>query len=77
MRRGMQGPGRVAWVVLVTAYVVPAVGRPDERAILAWTAERLAAYKCPKRIRFVAALPRTPNGKVLRSRLEQTAANAS
>ncbi|MGH6942872.1 MAG: acyl-CoA synthetase [Geminicoccaceae bacterium] len=63
-------------VALVTAYVVPAAERPDERAILDWTALRLAAYKCPKRIRFVAALPRTPNGKVVRARLEQAAASA-
>jgi acyl-CoA synthetase (AMP-forming)/AMP-acid ligase II len=31
--------------------------------------ERLAGYKCPREIRFVPALPRTPTGKLLRRRL--------
>ena len=64
---------RADGVALMTAYVVPAVERPDEREILAWTAGRLAAYKCPKLIRLVPALPRTPNGKVIRKRLEEAA----
>jgi acyl-coenzyme A synthetase/AMP-(fatty) acid ligase len=64
---------RADGVALMTAYVVPAVERPDQHEILAWTAGRLAAYKCPKLIRLVPALPRTPNGKVMRNRLEETA----
>lgn len=35
----------------------------------AYARERLAAYKCPREWRFIAALPRTPNGKVQRKRL--------
>jgi acyl-coenzyme A synthetase/AMP-(fatty) acid ligase len=67
---------RADGVALMTAYVVPAVERPDQREILAWTAGRLAAYKCPKLIRLVPALPRTPNGKVMRKRLEEVANSA-
>ncbi|WP_430910298.1 class I adenylate-forming enzyme family protein [Methylobacterium sp. sgz302541] len=44
-------------------------GKPDPAALIAWCGERLAAYKCPREIRFVEALPRTPNGKVQRKRL--------
>jgi acetyl-CoA synthetase len=40
-------------------------------AIRAFAAERLAAYKCPREIRFVDALPRTPNGKIKRGALAQ------
>ncbi len=42
---------------------------PDAEALLAWCAERLAAYKRPREIRFLDALPRTANGKVQRKRL--------
>jgi acyl-coenzyme A synthetase/AMP-(fatty) acid ligase len=38
---------------------------------LTWSGERLAAYKCPKLVKFIAELPRTANGKVMRSRLLQ------
>ena len=44
---------------------------PDEEAILAFVRERLAAYKCPKQIWFVPALPRTANGKLIRKALER------
>jgi long-chain acyl-CoA synthetase len=30
---------------------------------------RLASYKCPREVRFVASLPRTPTGKLLRRRI--------
>jgi acyl-coenzyme A synthetase/AMP-(fatty) acid ligase len=55
----------------VTAYVVPAQAAPDAEQILAWTRQRLAAYKCPKLIRFLPDLPRTANGKVVRLALER------
>jgi acyl-CoA synthetase (AMP-forming)/AMP-acid ligase II len=34
--------------------------------IIAFTRERLAAYKCPRDIDFVDALPRNPSGKILK-----------
>ncbi len=45
--------------------------RPDAEVLLAWCRERLAAYKCPREIRFLDALPRTANGKVQRKRLAE------
>ena len=41
----------------------------DEAAIIAFCQERLAKYKCPKRVRIVPALPKSPIGKVLRKEL--------
>jgi acyl-CoA synthetase (AMP-forming)/AMP-acid ligase II len=34
------------------------------REIQSWTRERLAHYKCPKSVDFVAELPRLPTGKL-------------
>ena len=52
------------------ALVVPAAGTaPDPAAIIAWARERIAAYKVPKSIEFIDALPRNPSGKVLRREL--------
>lgn len=59
-------------LTLIAAFVVRAPEtRVSEDALLQWCAERLAAYKCPRTVRFVDALPRTPNGKVQRKRLVQ------
>ncbi|WP_072390572.1 class I adenylate-forming enzyme family protein [Hyphomicrobium sp. CS1GBMeth3] len=41
----------------------------DASAVGAFARERLAAYKCPREIRFVDALPRTVNGKIKRAAL--------
>lgn len=55
------------WGEAVKAVVVPVEGaQPDPAAIIAWTRERIAAYKTPKSIDFRADLPRNPSGKVLR-----------
>ena len=57
-------------VHVVGAFVVlKSEATPDSAGILAFAAERLAAYKCPREIRFLDRLPRTPNGKVKRSAL--------
>ncbi len=42
----------------------------DERTLINHCRERLAAYKCPVRIRFVEAIPKTSRGKVNRSNLK-------
>ena len=52
-----------AWVVAKPGF---ATGADLARAILDRSAEDLAAYKRPREVFFVAALPRTPNGKVAR-----------
>ena len=57
-------------VSVICGFVVLQPGaEPDAEAIVAWCGERLAAYKCPREIRFLDALPRTANGKVQRKRL--------
>ncbi len=57
-------------VRIIGAFVVPKTGAtPAADAIRAFAAERLAAYKCPREVRFIEVLPRTPNGKVKRSAL--------
>jgi long-chain acyl-CoA synthetase len=37
--------------------------------IIAYTRERLAAYKYPREIRFMAELPKGPSGKILKAAL--------
>lgn len=57
-------------VHIVGAFVVMKDDAPrDANAIMAFATERLAAYKCPREIRFVDALPRTANGKIRRAGL--------
>jgi acyl-CoA synthetase (AMP-forming)/AMP-acid ligase II len=57
-------------VRIVTAWVVPRGDLPlDVPALLAYAAEHLAAYKCPRDVVTVERLPRTPNGKLLRRNL--------
>jgi acyl-coenzyme A synthetase/AMP-(fatty) acid ligase len=57
---------------IIAAFIVPQPGAAvDEQAILAFVRDRLAAYKCPKQIWFVPALPRTANGKLIRKALER------
>lgn len=60
-------------VSVICGFVVLQPGaEPDAAGLLAWCAERLAAYKRPREIRFLETLPRTPNGKVQRKRLAAT-----
>lgn len=57
---------------IIAAFLVPVEGaQPREEAVLAFVRQRLAAYKCPKQIWFVPALPRTANGKLVRKALER------
>jgi acyl-coenzyme A synthetase/AMP-(fatty) acid ligase len=55
------------------AYVVPAAGRAASPELAAELIEHaragLAHYKAPRRVEFVAALPRSDRGKVLRREL--------
>lgn len=53
-----------AWVVLVD----PSEGEPT-MALKEWVKARLAVYKSPREIAFVASLPRTANGKLRRRAL--------
>jgi long-chain acyl-CoA synthetase len=58
------------WGEAVTAIVTPRPGvTPDGADIIGWARARIAAYKVPKTVHFVKALPRNPSGKVLRREL--------
>jgi acyl-coenzyme A synthetase/AMP-(fatty) acid ligase len=57
-------------VSIIAAFVVAHPGAShDAGEIERFAAERLAAYKCPRCIVFVDALPRTANGKLMRGAL--------
>jgi acyl-CoA synthetase (AMP-forming)/AMP-acid ligase II len=60
------------WGELVTALVVTV---PDSKLsaddVIAWTRQRLAGYKCPKRVEFRSELARTATGKLQKYRLRE------
>ncbi len=64
------------WGEQVTAFVV-ARGPVAEAELLAHARARLAPYKCPRSVRFVAALPRNALGKVRRAELAEAAQERS
>jgi long-chain acyl-CoA synthetase len=54
----------------VLAFVVLRDGETATAAeVMAFCEMRLARYKCPKQVRFVGALPKSPIGKILRKEL--------
>jgi long-chain acyl-CoA synthetase len=54
----------------VVAYVVAKAGAVLEaERVIAFCEERLARYKCPKDVRLVDTLPKSPIGKILRKEL--------
>lgn len=54
----------------VVAFVAKREGSDlSEQALVAFCQERLAKYKCPKEVRFVPSLPKSPIGKVLKREL--------
>jgi acyl-coenzyme A synthetase/AMP-(fatty) acid ligase len=58
----------------VLAFVVLKPGGvADAGAIVAFCQDRLAKYKCPRQVRFVDALPKSPIGKILRRELRRLA----
>ncbi len=67
------GVSDATWGEVVTAVVVP---RSEEdrqaQSIIEFARTRIARYKCPKRIEFVAALPRNAAGKILRRELRES-----
>jgi len=61
------------WGEVVTAWIVPAPAArpsPDEAELVGFAAERLARFKCPRRVVLVEELPRNALGKILRHELE-------
>ncbi|MEO0996913.1 MAG: long-chain-fatty-acid--CoA ligase [Pseudomonadota bacterium] len=60
------------WGEAVKAVVVAAPGsEPDEADLIKWSRSRIAAYKTPRSVDFVAELPRNASGKVLRRELRK------
>jgi long-chain acyl-CoA synthetase len=56
----------------VTAYVTLKPGMTaDEKELIVFCKERIANYKVPKTIHFVADLPKSPQGKILRRALRK------
>jgi long-chain acyl-CoA synthetase len=43
----------------------------SEEDLIAFTKERVAAYKYPRTIRFLDSLPKGPTGKILKKELKQ------
>ena len=60
---------------VVKAYLVAREGVPVNedlcREVQAFARGHMAAYKCPRKVEFVAALPKTPSGKVKRKELRE------
>ena len=63
MRDPMLGEDVLAFVTLKPGATL------DAEALIAFCQTRLAKYKCPKAVRFLPSLPKTPVGKILRKEL--------
>ena len=60
------------WGEAVKACVVAKPGcRIDEADVIAYARERIAAFKAPKSVDVIEALPRNPSGKILRRALRE------
>jgi long-chain acyl-CoA synthetase len=60
------------WGEAVRAVVVVKAGHPnDAQSILEFARERIAGYKVPKAVDFVAELPRNASGKILKRELRK------
>ena len=60
------------WGELVTALVVRAPGSTlTEADVIAWTKQKLAGYKCPKKVEFRDELARTATGKLQKFKLRE------
>jgi len=60
------------WGEAVKACVVVKEGEKlTESEVIAWARDRIAAYKCPKSVDLIDALPRNPSGKILRRDLRK------
>ncbi|MGB9180888.1 MAG: hypothetical protein WCB68_16775, partial [Pyrinomonadaceae bacterium] len=61
----------------VAAFIVLKDGATvTEEEILNFCRERLADYKCPKSVRFLADIPKGPTGKLLKRELARLYAEA-
>jgi long-chain acyl-CoA synthetase len=67
MRHPLMGEEVLAFVALKDGATVDAAG------LIEFCQQRLAKYKCPKQVRFVETLPKSPIGKILRKELRSLA----
>jgi long-chain acyl-CoA synthetase len=71
---GVVGVPNPSWGEVVHAYVAVEDGSaPSEAELKQFVQERLAAYKVPEAIHFLAALPKGPTGKIHRKTLRDWA----
>ena len=69
---GVIGVPDEKWGEAVKAFVVLKPGAtPDPAAIIAFARTRIAAFKAPKSVDFIDALPRNASGKILRKDLRE------
>jgi acyl-CoA synthetase (AMP-forming)/AMP-acid ligase II len=60
------------WGELVAALVVTTPGSSlTQQDVIAWTKQKLAGYKCPKRVEFRTELARTATGKLQKFKLRE------
>lgn len=59
------------WGEAVKAVVALEGDGVDEAGLIAWARKHLAAYKCPKTVDIIDALPRNPTGKIMKRDLRQ------
>ena len=57
--------------VVAAAVVLRPGGTLSEAELTRFLGDRIADYKRPRRVRFLSALPRNPNGKVLKEALRR------
>ncbi|WP_449355380.1 AMP-binding protein [Virgibacillus natechei] len=62
-----RGESVKAFIVLKPEYI----GKVTEKEIIAWSKEKMAAYKYPREVEFLDSLPATSSGKVLRRLLKE------
>jgi long-chain acyl-CoA synthetase len=65
---GVPHPSHGEEVKAVVALAKGQTATSDE--VIAWCKERLAAYKYPRLVEFVEALPKGPTGKILKRELK-------
>ena len=72
---GVVGVPDEEWGEIVVAVVEPQPGLEPSDALAAelveWCRDRIAHYKCPRRVEFTEALPRHDNGKLYKHQLRE------
>ncbi|MDW8469691.1 MAG: long-chain fatty acid--CoA ligase [Burkholderiales bacterium] len=68
---GARDPHRGETVKAVIVLKAEARGRTAPEDIVAWARERMAAYKVPRIVEFVEALPKTATGKIFWRKLQE------